>query len=159
MLLLEKKTFTLNNSFIDAKDALILHLLPALLKPTGRPQLPIVTAQQDFMYYTVDPSRSIDVQKLPHIIIVTDCVVGHYAKESVSEIIVCCGQSRYHCSSVKEALGVLFKCYWLFGIPYPRSINNVMMGIQKYFFNMSYLGETCSPTVNKILKRLTATEN
>lgn len=115
-----------------------------------------MTAQQDFLYYTVDASRTTDAQKHPHIVIITDCVVGHYAKESISEIIVCCGSSRYTCSSVKEALAVLYKTFWVFGIPYPKSINNVMMGIQKYFFNMAYLGETCSPTVNKTIKRLSA---
>lgn len=141
--------------FADAKDALLLHLLPTQIKPTGKPQRSVQTAMKEFVDYTDDLAN---VQESnthpPYILIVTEPSIMEEEKENIRQITVYCDGYRYVCSSILQALGILYKIYWVFGVSYPPSTHNVWMVIQKYFFKMTFKGEAISPAGTKFLKKL-----
>lgn len=145
--------------FTDAKNALLLHLLPVYIKPTGRPQRTIATAQSNFVVYTHDASSINEPDKhAPYILIVTEDAPTetdkHKHKEKIKQILVYGDKKRYECSSVLQALAATYHFIWLFEIEYEKSVINCWMVIQKYFFNMTFDGELCSPAANKLIKSL-----
>lgn len=154
-----KITFILENnvfySILDAKDALLLYLLPTYTKPSGRPQLSIATAQEDFIHY-IENAAALDIslKQSPLMVIIDDSTTLETEKEFISQIIVCCDGKKYICCSVIQALSIMYKYFWLFELKYPRSCQNVWIVIQKYFFDMTYIGESCSPTATGLIKRL-----
>lgn len=131
-------------------------MLPALLKPTGKPQRTVATAQKEFVRYTDDIAKvQIPDKQPPLILIVTEPSTSEEDdKEKIKQIIVNCDGHKYERTTVVQAIAVAYKFCWLFGVAYPKSCNNVWMVIQKFFFKMSYRGESCSPDANNFLKKL-----
>uniref|UniRef100_T1H2S2 Uncharacterized protein n=1 Tax=Megaselia scalaris TaxID=36166 RepID=T1H2S2_MEGSC len=143
--------------FSDAKNALLLFLLPTYLKPTGKPQQSIATAQNNFILYTSNVAKlQISGDHPPCLIILVenDDEATEGDKEKIVQIIAYFDGNKYICSTIIEALGAVYKFYWLFGISYPKSTNNTWMVIQKYFYKMSYAGESQSPNSAKLLSAL-----
>ncbi|KAL5289762.1 hypothetical protein ACFFRR_009657 [Megaselia abdita] len=65
----------------DSKNALLLHLLPALIKPTGRPQ------QSNFLAYTSDVA-SVRKEQTPYILVVTEDVADDQKVDTIKQITV-----------------------------------------------------------------------
>lgn len=141
--------------FLDCKNALLLHLLPCLAKPTGKPQLSIATAQKNCVEYCTNIEEvNFTAKKSPFILILEEYANLEEEKEAIVQILAVCDSKKYICSSVIQALAIVYKYHWLFEVKYERSCHNSWMVIQKYFFDMTYKEETCSPAVNKILKKI-----
>lgn len=141
--------------FIDAKNALLLYLLPTYVKPSGKPQLSIATAQQDLIQY-IENAAALDIsaKQSPIMVIVDDSKTFETEKECISQILVCCDGKKYVTSSIIQALSVMYKYIWLFDLKYPRSCQNIWIVFQKYFFDMTYIGEASSPNATGLTKRL-----
>lgn len=138
------------------RDALILYLLPAVLKPTGRPQLPTAEAQQNFLYFECDVRKlAVPKEKIPpRVIVVCKNITGSKAFEDITQIVLYMEGNYYIINTVLQAFEQMYKAYWVFGIPYSRANNNCLHFVMKFFFHMSYAYEKCSPSVTKLLKRL-----
>lgn len=132
-------------------------MLPSYLKPTGKPQQSIATAQNNFVLYTSDVAKlqmSADHPPCLIILVENDDEATEGDKENILQIIAYFDGNKYICSTVVEALGAVYKFYWLFGITYPKSTNNTWMVIQKYFYKMHYIGESQSPNSTCLLSAL-----
>lgn len=143
--------------FLDAKNALLLYLFPSLIKPTGRPQQSILTSQMDFVVYSSDVANlNIRKDQPPCLIIrvANDDESTEGDKEDILQILAYGDGNKYICSTIVEAVGVIFKYYWVFGVNYPKSTNNMWMIIQKFFYNMEFDGETISPDARTFLEKL-----
>lgn len=137
----------------------MLHLLPAYIKPTGKPQRTIATSQSNFVCYAHDvASVKEPLKHAPYILIITENAPSpsdqHSYKEKISQILAYGDRKRYECSSVLQALAAVYHFHWLFEVEYDISVNNIWMVIQKHFFKMSFRGEVCSPAANKLIKSL-----
>lgn len=141
--------------FSDSKNALILYLLPLILKPTGRPQLPIPEAQENLIKFVTDVRRiAISKEKDPRVIVVFKSITGPNAFDEIIQITFYMLGTYYITSTVLEAIEHLYMSYWVFFTDYNKAAHNCLHFIMKHFFDMNYVGEKCSPATTKLLKRL-----
>lgn len=141
--------------FSDSRYAIILFLLPQILKPTGRPQLPIAEAQDALVMFTTDVRHlKIPSKKGPGIIVVFKNITGPHAFEEVLQVLLFVAGRYYLSSSFLEALEQMFTTYWIFFTGFNKAAHNCLHFIMKFFFNMSYIGERCSPQTTKLLKKM-----
>ncbi|KAL5290657.1 hypothetical protein ACFFRR_010178 [Megaselia abdita] len=141
----------------DVKDALILFLLPAVAKPTGRPQLPITDGQDNFVSFQSDVRKLKSLNfKTPRVIIICKTMTGPTAYQEITQIVLYMEGKYFIVDSVLRALEQMFMAYWVFGIEYPSAANNCLYLIMKFFFKMNFIGEKRSPAVGKLLMRLNA---
>lgn len=143
--------------FSDARDALVLYLLPAVCKPTGRPQLPVSEAQEYFLRFVTDVRHvKQPKKKTPHVTVVFKSVTGASAFQEVIQVVLYMEGKYYMPTSVVHALEEMYASFWLFGIKYHPASRNAMHFIQKHFLKMSYINEKCSPATTKLLSILDA---
>ncbi|KAL5274165.1 hypothetical protein ACFFRR_000749 [Megaselia abdita] len=143
------------NLSLDAKSAITLHLLPTILKPTGRPQLPVLTAQESLATFVTDIRKLvIENKQQPRVIVVFEFMTGKKAFEKVLQIVFYMEGNYYIVNTVLEAIEHMFMAHFVFFIDFNKAAHNCMHFIMKYFFNMQYVGEKCSPATTKLLKRL-----
>lgn len=134
---------------------MILYLLPAVLKPTGRPQLPVSEAQENFVRYETDIRRLNNLKKkAPHVIIICNDTTGKEAFQKISQIALYIDGHFYICNTVLNALDQMFKAFYVFHIDYPPSVKNSLFFIQKYFYKMTIPGEKCSSATTQLITRL-----
>lgn len=97
--------------------------MPAFTKPTGKPQCPLLTAQTDFVQYTEDvATHTLGNKQAPVLLIVEKSTSLEDSKENIEQMVLCCEDRRYICSSIAQALGIMFKYFWLFHVYYPSSL-------------------------------------
>jgi hypothetical protein len=90
--------------FSEVKNVIILYLLPVVLKPTGRPQLPISAAQDNFIKFETDPRRlHLQRGKTPHVVVFCSSMTGEAAFEDVSQVVLYVEGKYYICNRVLTA--------------------------------------------------------
>lgn len=125
-------------------NSFLLYLLPAIVKPRGRPCKTIRDAQKSFLFY-VDEAKNITPMKTPTII-----VVGN--KVNIKQIVVnLCGQN-FVAQNIIQALDLSYAMFWVLDLAYPHAANNAFVFIQKIFFGTTIKDQKFSPDVDKLVK-------
>lgn len=129
--------------------------MPTILRPTGRPQLPVPEAQDGIVMFVTDVrALKIIKKKTPCIIAVYKSISGHNAFDNLLQILLYIEGRYYFANSILEAFEQVYKSYWIFFLEFNKAAHNCYHFFMKFFFNMTYVGEKCSPATTKLLKKL-----
>lgn len=125
----------------------MLHILPSLLKPTGRPQRSVLDAINSFVAYFKD-AKDLDNSDNPRIVLIGPTIFD------INQVAVNFQNLNYICENSLQALDIVFRCYWIFDKSYPTAANNVFIFIQQFFYGIQLQSQISSPSVKKLVKIL-----
>lgn len=129
----------------DAKAAIFLHLLPGILKPTGRPQRSVADAQDSFVAHFKE-AKDLTICDSPRVALIGPSIFD------VKQISMNFKDLNYVFDNALQALDVAFKSIWAFDREYPIAAKNCFVFIQQFFYGVEIDEQSFSPAVNRLKK-------